>query len=449
MKLKLYTYLILFLVFVCAISCQDDEEPAPQAAATFTVDKSTAQVDETIQFTNTSENATAFKWSFGDGTTSKEVSPRKSFESSGTYLVSLVSTGEGGSTISNLSVTVVPSPAFTVEDADNLVALTPIQFTNASKGATSFLWSFGNEAASTSTDENPTFTYLKAGAYKVTLKATSPEGSTTTEKEIIVKAATSEIYFAENNSELLKKLALDGSGAVSNFLDVAGMIGVGLAYDDVHGKIYFSDFAVTYEGKIWSVNLDGSELTAIASDLIEPYAVALDVPNGKVYWVDEADDNDDGHIYRANFDGSDREPIVTMSGAGFRAIALDLKNDKMYFYEVNNEDLYIADLDGSNATPILSGIYGYAIMVDSKHDKIYFDEQNDEQLKRANLDGSGVEMVDDNGSRIYGMVMDAEKDKLYWSGRDSGTIEEADMDGNNQVTLKSALGSPRGIFLRK
>lgn len=449
MKSKIYAYLTIFLVIASVLSCKDDDDPKPQAAANFTADKTTAQVEETIQFTNTSENATAFKWSFGDGTTSKEVSPKKSYSSSGTFLVSLVSTGEGGTTISSMNITVVPSPAFTVEDAENLTALTPIQFTNTSKGATSYLWSFGNEAASTSTDENPTFTYLKAGSYKVTLTATSPEGSTTTERTIVVKAATSEIYFVEYNNDMIRKLALDGSGGLTNFLDVADKLGVGLAYDDVHGKIYFSDFITTDEGKIWSVNLDGTDLVAIASDLVEPYAVALDVPNGKVYWVDEADANDDGHIYRANFDGSDRETLVTMNGAGFRALALDLKNEKMYFYEVNNEDLYKADLDGSNATPILSGVYGYALLVDPEHDKIYFDEQNSAELQRANLDGSNVETVDDDGTRIYGMAIDFEKEKLYWSGRDSGTIEEADLDGNNQVTLKSGLASPRGLFLRK
>ncbi|SHG40291.1 PKD domain-containing protein [Chryseolinea serpens] len=448
MKSKIYAYLTLFLMFACVLSCKEDDDAVPQAAATFTADKSTAQVDESIQFTNTSQNATAFKWSFGDGTTSKEVSPKKSYQSSGTFLVSLVSTGEGGSTISNLTITVVPTSAFTVEGEDDLIALTPVQFTNASKGATSYLWSFGNEAGSTSTAENPTFTYLKAGTYKVTLKTTSAEGSTTYEKQITIKAAVPEIYFSELNNDLIKKLALDGSGTVTNFLDVAGMSGVGLAYDDVHGKVYFSDFA-TADGKIWSVNLDGTELTPIVDGLVEPYAIALDVAAGKIYWVDETDANGDGHVSRANLDGSDKVDIVTMADAQFRAVALDLKNNKMYFYEVNNEDLYMSDLDGGNATPIISGVYGYAILVDSEHDKIYFDEQNDAQLKRANLDGSNVEMVDDKDTRIYGMAIDSEKDKLYWSGRDSGTIEEADLDGGNQVTLKSGLASPRGIFLRK
>jgi len=143
MKTRIYFYLTLFLAIAFVISCEDDEAPKPQAAATFTASKTTVKVGEEVQFTNTSENATAFRWSFGDGTTSKEVSPKKLYTSSGSYLVSLVSTGEGGSTISNLTVTVIPDALFNLEAEDDLVALTPVQFTNLSKGAQSFLWSFG------------------------------------------------------------------------------------------------------------------------------------------------------------------------------------------------------------------------------------------------------------------------------------------------------------------
>jgi len=449
MKSKIYAYLTLFLVLATVISCKDDEEPTPQAAATFTASKTTAQVDETIQFTNTSENATAFKWSFGDGTTSKDVSPTKSYQSSGTYLVSLVSTGVGGSTISNMSITVVPTAAFTVEDANNLVALTPVQFTNASKGATSYLWSFGNEAASTSTDENPAFTYLKSGTYKVTLAATSPEGTTTSEQQIIVKTASPDIYFVEYGNDLIKKLALDGSGTVTTFLDVAGISGPGMAYDDVHGKIYFTDFTTTFEGKVWRVNLDGTELEELVTGLVEPYGIALDVAEGKMYWADETDNDNLGHISRANLDGTGREDLVTLDDGGFRGIALDLENRKMYYSAQYDRNIYMADMDGTNATVIVPGAYGFAIAVDSKNHKLYFEDYMQDLFQMSDLDGSNVTTVDDVATRIYGIAIDSEKDKLYWSGRDSGSLEESDMDGSNKVTLKSGLASPRGIFLRK
>lgn len=449
MKAKLFSYLTLLLLTAFVISCDDSEDAKPQAAANFTASKSTVEVGEDVQFTNTSENATAFRWSFGDGTTSKEVSPKKSYESPGSYLVSLVSTGEGGSTISNLTITVTPDALFIVEGEDNLVALTPVQFTNLSKGGKTYSWSFGNPANSTSTAENPLFTYLTPGTFTVTLKAISPEGESTYTKQITVKAATSDLYFVEYNADFIRKLSLDGSATVSNFLDITGKGGVGLAYDDVHGKVYFSDFDTYGEGKIWSVNLDGTELKDIVTGLFDPYAVALDVAAGKIYWAEDADNDNIGHISRANLDGSGKENLVSLEDGQFRAVALDLKHKKMYYYEVNNEDLYIADLDGTDATPILSGVYGYAIQVDTEHDKIYYDEQNSALFLRANLDGTGVETVDDTETRIYGIAIDNDEDKIYWAGRDSEELYQANLDGSDKTPLKSAVESPRGIFLRK
>src|SRR5262245_60397805 len=111
MKIARYiSFLFLAASSLLMTSC-DDETVPPQSAAEFTASVTTAKVGEEIQFTNTSTNATAFQWSFGDGTTSKQISPKKSYEASGKFLVSLVSTGAGGSTISNLEITVVPDAA--------------------------------------------------------------------------------------------------------------------------------------------------------------------------------------------------------------------------------------------------------------------------------------------------------------------------------------------------
>lgn len=445
---KLYIYLLALLAIFIPVSCEEDDDPsAPEAA--FDASATTAEVGEEIQFTNTSENATAFRWSFGDGTTSKEISPKKAYDDSGIYTVSLVSTGEGGSIISSMTITIVPKASFTVENPGALVTLTPIQFTNTSRGATSYEWSFGNAANSTSTEAAPAFTYFTPGTFTVTLKAISPEGESTYSQTITVNAAPAEIYFIEYSDGFIRKLALDGSGTVTDVLDINGKAGVGLAYDEVNGKIFFTDFEVTYEGKVWRANLDGSELEMIADELIEPYGIAVDATGGKVYWVDEWDDNYVGHVYRSDLDGSNIEPVVSLQDAQFRAISLDPENNKMYFYDVYNEQLLSSDLDGSNVTPVVDGVYGYGIVVDTENNKIYFDDQNAGELNVANLDGSNVQTIDDDGSRIYGLAIDNDSNKLYWSGRDSGEIYEANLDGTGLTPLKSALSSPRGIFLRK
>src|SRR6478609_1964737 len=138
MKASINLFITLLLGVLLLNSCQKDNPP-PQAAAAFTADKVAAAVGENIQFTNSSSNATAFTWSFGDGTTSKEVAPKKSYENSGTYLVSLISTGAGGSSISTLEIKITPSAAFTVTNSSQLISLTPVQFTNTTKGDATYL----------------------------------------------------------------------------------------------------------------------------------------------------------------------------------------------------------------------------------------------------------------------------------------------------------------------
>ena len=65
--------------------------------------------------------------------------------------------------------------------------------------------------------------------------------------------------------------------------------------------------------------------------------------NGKIYWTDDL-----GNISRSNLDGSNQQiGIVNIAGGQMRAVALDVPNNKMYFYEVNAEKLYSANLDGS------------------------------------------------------------------------------------------------------
>jgi PKD repeat protein len=450
MKSKIFLYITIFLTLFSINSCSDDET-FPDPAASFTADKTTARVGEFVQFTNTSEDATAFRWSFGDGTTSSEISPRKSYEATGVYTVSLVSTGKGGSIISSSTITIVPDALFEIEGSDHVV-FAPVKFNSLSKGATSYEWDFGNAGNSTSTEENPEFIYTVAGTFTVTLTAISAEGESTFERQITINPSPSaDIYFIEYGADpiFIRRLSLDGSGTVSNFLDINDKSALNMAYNSETGKIYFTDNTTTEEGKVWSVNIDGTGLTEIASGMYEPYGIAVDEINNKVYWVDEADGDDIGHIYRANLDGSNLEMILEMEGVQFRAIALDPENNKMYFQEVYYENVHVANLDGTNESVLIEGIWGYGIYVDTVNDKLYYDEWNSEELRRSNLDGTNEEVVDVSGSRVYGITVDHETSKLYWSARDTGSIYESNLDGSGKVAVKSGLSSPRGIFLRK
>ncbi|HMV10575.1 MAG TPA: DUF5050 domain-containing protein [Cyclobacteriaceae bacterium] len=261
-----------------------------------------------------------------------------------------------------------------------------------------------------------------------------------------------ELYFTDYSDGLIQKFTISNPADMSTVLDVNGFGGVGLAYDKKSDMIFFSDFEVDEEGKIWSMNTDATGLDDIITGIYSPYGIAIG--DGKIYYADDYDLDGIGHIYRANLDGSSVTPLITAADSYFRAVALDLKHDKIYFYDVEDDDelgdLWIADIDGTNAEIVVPDVYGYAVAVDTKNGKIYFDDQNegDGVLRMANLDGSGVETVDATASRIYGIAVDNAAGKIYWSARDNGEIYSADLDGGNKITLKTGLSSPRGLFIK-
>jgi DNA-binding beta-propeller fold protein YncE len=266
-------------------------------------------------------------------------------------------------------------------------------------------------------------------------------------KDEDTKKVYTDIYFMDSYNEDIESVAITG-GTPSVLAQ--GIYGVGIAYDKKNEKIYYSDFANDSlpDGKIWKMDIDGKNATAIVSGLNNPFGIAIDSENGKIYWGDE-----DGNVSCCKLDGSNlQKGIVNIDGGAIRAIALDLTNDKLYFYEVNNNNLYRANLDGKNASVILNGYYGYGIAVDEVNSKIYFDAQTDDEtvsaLYMANLDGTNPTLIDDTKSRIYGIAIDNENSKIYWSGRDTYEIYQANLNGTDRVTLATELGSPRGIFLK-
>ncbi len=86
---------ILFLA-ISIIGCDnDDDTTLPQIISQFVQTKNDAT--GTVTFINVSENASSYLWDFGDGTTSNEINPIKTFEP-GTYTVTLTATNAAGAT---------------------------------------------------------------------------------------------------------------------------------------------------------------------------------------------------------------------------------------------------------------------------------------------------------------------------------------------------------------
>ena len=91
MKKILYPVLILSLLVV---SCTKSPDP-PFAEFSYEV-TGDPEVGKEIRFINESENAVSFEWNFGDGYSSNEREPVYTYNSTGTFEVTLTAKGEEG-----------------------------------------------------------------------------------------------------------------------------------------------------------------------------------------------------------------------------------------------------------------------------------------------------------------------------------------------------------------
>jgi PKD repeat protein len=145
----------------------------PQPVSAFTVGSPSACVLAPVSFTNTSTNAVSYAWDLGNGTTSTDENPTATYNASGNYNVSLITTNSYGCTDTATVVNAVNIIHVMADfNATNTSGCTVnAQFINYTQGATSFNWIFGD--GTTSTQANPTHYYNTPGAYDVTLIASN------------------------------------------------------------------------------------------------------------------------------------------------------------------------------------------------------------------------------------------------------------------------------------
>jgi PKD repeat protein len=74
--------------------------------ANFSTDVTSGNVPLTVQFTDSSENATEWNWDFGDGMNSTDQNPTHTYSTAGNYTVNLTASNGNGmnSTFANITV---------------------------------------------------------------------------------------------------------------------------------------------------------------------------------------------------------------------------------------------------------------------------------------------------------------------------------------------------------
>ena len=141
----------------------------------------------TTTFTSTSTGATSYFWDFGDGGTSTSANPTHTYNTTGSYTVTLVTSNPGDckDTLAIPAYIYVGgvNASFTKSVASTCIG-SNVTFTNTSLPLGTTTWNFGD--GNTSTAQNPTHAYTSAGTYTVKLVVTNGSCSDSTTQTIVV-----------------------------------------------------------------------------------------------------------------------------------------------------------------------------------------------------------------------------------------------------------------------
>lgn len=185
-------YISQLILFFLLLGCSDDngsidpiENPTLPDAA-FSSDVTTLEEGGTVSFSDDSENATGYEWTFEGGNPANSTSKNQDvvYDTAGMFTVSLKVTNADGADIETKTnyITVndaseKPETDFTASETTIAIG-SEITFTDQSTNEpTSWEWEFEGGDPATSTDQNPITTYNNSGIYEVKLIATNSAGS--------------------------------------------------------------------------------------------------------------------------------------------------------------------------------------------------------------------------------------------------------------------------------
>lgn len=210
--------------------------------------------------------------------------------------------------------------------------------------------------------------------------------------------------------------------------------------ESVEDRIYWADM----NGIHWSNLREGTTQRIITTDTRRPGKIAVDVPGGKIYWVDRRGET----IQRSNLDGSDSEWLIEPHCRAYAIdLDLDLDRGKIYFSALCDRGdyydggVYRANLDGSDMEFLGWGL-SPILAVDPARDLVYL----------TLFDWGGIHLLDPDDvpeevvrSEFVGdLALDLVDGKLYWTEPDERAIRRSNADGSDVEDLLTELEEPPG-----
>jgi PKD repeat protein len=145
-----------------------------------------SDVNGTVQFTDTSTNATSWSWDFGDASTDNTQNPSHTYAANGTYNVCLY---VGGCVADTICMTVTTCPEALTASFTSMDSLMTAMFMSTSSGSpVTYLWDFGD--MTTDSVANPVHTFPSTGLYNVCLTTWNVCGDSATSCDSVLLIIT-------------------------------------------------------------------------------------------------------------------------------------------------------------------------------------------------------------------------------------------------------------------
>jgi PKD repeat protein len=395
MKRNLIYFLLLLPVLFMASGCQKYElgNPAASTVANFIYQATNgSNAPCIVTFTNTSLNAKAYLWDFGNGQTSTEVNPVVSFDSAGLYTVKLTCTPVNdvyyNQNVKTLVINIKDPNAgltqvfyFTTRGPDNGGVHMVVLNDNAPQvqdfAAVTLSRPYGI-AVDTANMKVYVSDYSLGVIYRFNADGSNPvkildaavAGQEIVESPEALMVVGDKLYWGRTGG--IYRCNLDGSSPELFFDAGSGApeYPIDMQYEPLSNKIYLVNDKTDYTGGYFSLNFDGTGLTEHLTD-VDGTAIEVNAETGKVYIAGYASDGTvmpDNGIYMSNLDGSELSKIGDYGSKATWGVTIDHKRSKLFWAFKNSNSgpdgkIIRSNLDGSNQEDWITGVSPHAMQV--------------------------------------------------------------------------------------
>ncbi len=225
------------------------------------------------------------------------------------------------------------------------------------------------------------------------------------------------------------------------------------------GRLFVLDLG---EGRIFTVNPDGSDQKVIVTGCRHPDGLVVDAEGGHIYWTNMGEIKlNDGSIERADVDGRNRTTIVP-KGATFspKQIHLEKPSGKLYWSDREGMRVMRCSLDGSKIETLVDTSQGdkcpgpdatkwcVGITVDPTRGHIYWTQKGPDDAGKGRIFRAGIEIPKGQNASsrtdvevLYDALpdpidleLDLENRVMYWTDRGDpprgNTVNRAPMDSD-------------------